>query len=84
MTAYVTRRGIRRPGRNAVPYRDSGTGVATDEVTKARKKRRKRERESGGLELSGQRHDGTSSDIRFYKERAGILERSRNDWRTRG
>lgn len=34
------------------------------------------EERNGGLELRG----GASSDIRFYKERAGILERSQGGW----
>jgi len=59
LTACVTRRGIRRPGRNL---------VIRGEAAKPGKKRRKR-----GTEL---RDGGASSDIRFYKERAGILEGS--------
>lgn len=69
LTACVTRRGIWRPGRNPVPgYR----------ATKPEEEEEKEEDEerNDGLELRG----GASSDIRFYKERAGILEGSQGGW----
>jgi len=62
LTACVTRRGIRRPGRNSAP------GERPCEAKEEEEER------DGSLKL----RDGASSDIRFYKERAGILEGSRD------
>lgn len=65
LTACVTRRGIRRPGRNPAPGERPCEAEEEEE-----------EERDGSPEL----HDGASSDIRFYKERAGILEGSRGGW----
>lgn len=62
LTACVTRRGIRRPGRNPAP------GERPCEAE---------EEEEEERDSSPELRDGASSDIRFYKERAGILEGSR-------